>query len=162
LPRRADHARTSSLAEAARAGEHGRGFAVVADEVRKLAERSQGETRAIGELIRQVQARTEAAVAAVDASSTAAATMAAQAEAVESATQAIASAAEEQSATAGEVAASAEEMSAQVEETAAQAEELASTAEQLKALTGRFQVEGSLAAAPVALAEDSRRLRRIA
>jgi methyl-accepting chemotaxis protein len=41
--------------EAARAGEHGRGFAVVADEVRRLAERSQRETRAIGELIAAIR-----------------------------------------------------------------------------------------------------------
>jgi methyl-accepting chemotaxis protein len=51
--------------EAARAGEHGRGFAVVADEVRKLAERSQRETRMIGELIRTVQQGTLQAVDAM-------------------------------------------------------------------------------------------------
>jgi len=48
--------------EAARAGEHGKGFAVVALEVRKLAERSGRETRHIGELIAQVQARTSGTV----------------------------------------------------------------------------------------------------
>jgi methyl-accepting chemotaxis protein len=52
--------------EAARAGEHGRGFAVVADEVRKLAERSQRETKAIADLIAQVQHGTRAAVAAME------------------------------------------------------------------------------------------------
>ena len=51
--------------EAARAGEHGKGFAVVADEVRKLAERSQRETKAIAELIREVQAGTRDAVGAM-------------------------------------------------------------------------------------------------
>ncbi|MFN8637150.1 MAG: globin-coupled sensor protein [Chloroflexota bacterium] len=51
--------------EAARAGEHGKGFAVVADEVRKLAERSQRETKAIGELIRDVQRGTRSAVEAM-------------------------------------------------------------------------------------------------
>ncbi|MCL4535444.1 MAG: methyl-accepting chemotaxis protein [Bacteroidetes bacterium] len=50
--------------EAARAGEHGRGFAVVADEVRKLAERSRRETKAIAELIRQVEEATTEAVSA--------------------------------------------------------------------------------------------------
>ena len=52
--------------EAARAGEHGRGFAVVADEVRKLAERSQRETKAIAELIREVQTGTQDAVEAME------------------------------------------------------------------------------------------------
>src|SRR5918999_1637693 len=52
--------------EAARAGEHGKGFAVVADEVRKLAERSQRETKAIADLIRDVQAGTREAVQAME------------------------------------------------------------------------------------------------
>ncbi len=56
--------------EAARAGEHGRGFAVVADEVRKLAERSQRETKAISELIREVQAGTQEAITAMEQGST--------------------------------------------------------------------------------------------
>ncbi len=55
--------------EAARAGEQGRGFAVVADEVRKLAERSQGETRAIAELITEIQRGTTAAVTAMQSGS---------------------------------------------------------------------------------------------
>ncbi|MCL4371664.1 MAG: methyl-accepting chemotaxis protein [Chloroflexi bacterium] len=51
--------------EAARAGEHGRGFAVVADEVRKLAERSSRSTKEIADLIGQVQAAVQEAVAAM-------------------------------------------------------------------------------------------------
>lgn len=52
--------------EAARAGEHGKGFAVVADEVRKLAERSRLETKAIAQLIEEVQVSTRDAVQAME------------------------------------------------------------------------------------------------
>ncbi|WP_022850775.1 methyl-accepting chemotaxis protein [Limisalsivibrio acetivorans] len=47
--------------EAARAGEAGRGFAVVADEVRKLAERTQGATKEVGEIIGALQRETKSA-----------------------------------------------------------------------------------------------------
>lgn len=54
--------------EAARAGEHGRGFAVVADEVRTLARQTQDSTREIGEIIEQLQRRSEQAVTAIESS----------------------------------------------------------------------------------------------
>ena len=48
--------------EAARAGEHGRGFAVVADEVRQLAQRTQGSTKEIHEIIETLRLGTKLSV----------------------------------------------------------------------------------------------------
>ena len=55
--------------EAARAGESGRGFAVVADEVRVLAQRTQGSTVEIQQIIQELQERTSQTVSAIKACS---------------------------------------------------------------------------------------------
>ncbi|MBU1229383.1 MAG: heme NO-binding domain-containing protein [Proteobacteria bacterium] len=49
--------------EAARAGDAGRGFAVVADEVRKLAEKTMNATKEVENSIREIQERSQHAVA---------------------------------------------------------------------------------------------------
>ncbi|MFN8559815.1 MAG: methyl-accepting chemotaxis protein, partial [Dehalococcoidia bacterium] len=131
--------------EAARAGEHGRGFAVVADEVRKLAERSQRETKAIADLIRQVQRGTEDAVYAMRAGSEQVADGAARADqagaalaqilaAVETTTSqvgGIAAAAQEMANGARQVVSAMESISAVVEENSAATEEMAAQADEV-------------------------------
>jgi methyl-accepting chemotaxis protein len=153
--------------EAARAGEHGRGFAVVADEVRKLAERSQRETKAIAELIQQVQTGTREAVAAMGQGTsrvTDGARLADQAggvlaellgvsEQTVTRMSAIAVAAEETAGGAGRVVeamlsvsavaeengAATEEVSASAEEMSAQVEEMSAQAQELAATAEQLQ-----------------------
>jgi methyl-accepting chemotaxis protein len=131
--------------EAARAGEQGRGFAVVADEVRKLAERSQRETKAIADLIKQVQAGTREAVAAMASGSRRVEQGAARADeagaalasilgAVESSArqvEGIAGAAKELAAGARDVVTSMESIAAVVEQSSAATEEMAAQAEEV-------------------------------
>jgi methyl-accepting chemotaxis protein len=128
--------------EAARAGEHGRGFAVVADEVRKLAERSQRETKAIADLIREVQGGTRQAVAAMESGNQKVEQGAARADQAGASleeilkaigttvaqVESIAAAAQQMSSGARGVVAAMESISAVVEESSAATEEMAAQA----------------------------------
>jgi methyl-accepting chemotaxis protein len=131
--------------EAARAGEHGRGFAVVADEVRKLAERSQRETKAIADLIREVQGSTQEAVRSMELGSARVEEGSARADqaghalaeiltAVEATVEqvgGIATAAQEMAAGARGVVGAMETISAVVEDSSAATEEMAAQAGQV-------------------------------
>jgi len=133
--------------EAARAGEHGKGFAVVADEVRKLAERSQRETKAIANLIQEVQQSTHDAVTAMDAGSSRVAEGAARADEAGVALSTIISAVEMTVGQISQIAAAAHEMaggargvvdamsgiSAVVDESSAATEEMTAQASQVSA-----------------------------
>ncbi len=52
--------------EAARAGEHGKSFSVVADQIRKLSEESNNEAKSISDLVREMVAEIEKAVASIE------------------------------------------------------------------------------------------------
>lgn len=147
--------------EAARAGEQGRGFAVVADEVRTLAQRTQGSTLEIQEMIERLRGSTTEAVGAMDKSraqagdsveqaAKAGASLEAIAQAVtriNEMNELIASAAEEQSSVAEEINRNVitinetTERSAQgVEQTAAAGEQLSRLAAELQTRVGQFRV----------------------
>jgi methyl-accepting chemotaxis protein len=130
--------------EAARAGEHGRGFAVVADEVRKLAERSQRETKAIADLIRDVQSGTQDAVEAMERgarkvqSGSAQAGQAGQAlSAILDAVQATVQQVEEIAGSAREMAARARDVSGAMGSISAVVEQATATAEEMAAQAGQ-------------------------
>jgi methyl-accepting chemotaxis protein len=110
--------------EAARAGEHGKGFAVVADEVRKLAERSQGETKAIAALIREVQEGTRLAVGAMAQGTNRVAAGMARADEAGRALEAILRAADATARQVSEIAAAAQEVAAQTQQVSESLEDL--------------------------------------
>ncbi|WP_158630063.1 methyl-accepting chemotaxis protein [Cohnella sp. AR92] len=134
--------------EAAHAGQHGKGFAVVAEEVRKLASQTDGSSKDIIELIREIQADTEKVVRTMGISLTEVrdssesvkiaersfVSIVGSTELVTTRIQETAAAAQQLSASSEEVAASIESMSSLAVQTAGMAQQVtAATEEQLAA-----------------------------
>ncbi len=127
--------------EAARAGDHGKGFAVVADEVRKLAERSSRETKAIAELIRQVQAGTGEAVGAMQAGSSKVEQGTAKANQAGRALEEILRAVETTVERVTQIASSAQEMSRAADGVSAGMQAISTVVEENTAATGQMAVQ---------------------
>ncbi|MBB1089674.1 methyl-accepting chemotaxis protein [Rhodopseudomonas palustris] len=139
--------------EAARAGEMGRGFAVVADEVRALAGRTTQATKEINSMITAIQADTQAAMQAQEASASDAEKGAAQAEEMETMLHGtlaqvdqvkqqidqIATAAEEQTCVTAEIANNLASTTHATERSAVAAAELAKSAHNLDGLADKLR-----------------------
>jgi methyl-accepting chemotaxis protein len=143
--------------EAARAGEQGRGFAVVADEVKNLAEESREAAEKIARMVKDIQAETASAVAAmqvgtrevedgmhaVEATDNAFGDILSRARAVSEETASISSASQQMKAGTERVAKAMDNVASIAEETASASEESASSTEELTAsmeeMTARAQ-----------------------